>query len=99
MEKDRAKNFRLRGYGWQVIVIWENEWVNNRENVFKKLATFKEKDWILPKWWEIGELSKHKRMKNVQLDLNKLVLLEEIDTHKQNGWEFGTIKRNGKRKK
>jgi len=96
-KKDRAKNFRLRGFGWQVIVIWENEWNNNRKNVLDKFETFKNKDWDLPKWWEVGESGKSKMMKNIRLDKNKYVKLSEVDEYLSNGWEYGTISRKGKK--
>jgi len=94
-KKDRAKNFRLRRLGWQVIVIWENEWNNDRQSVLNKFESFKNEDWDLPKWWEVGETCKSKMMKNVELDKNKYVILSEVDEHLSNGWEYGMISRKG----
>jgi len=59
-KKDRAKNFRLRRLGWQVIIIWENEWNKNRQQVLEKFKKFKDDNWELPKWWEVGENGKQK---------------------------------------
>lgn len=64
--------------------------------MFKKISTFKKKDWVLPKWWEIGETVKTKMMKNVSLDKNKYVPLDKVDEYLKNGWEYGTISRKGK---
>jgi len=94
-KKDRAKNFRLRGFGWQVIVIWENEWNNNRQGVLDKFNTFKDAHWDLPKWWEVGETVKSKMMKNISLNKNKYVPLSEVDKHISTGWEYGYISRKG----
>lgn len=92
-KKDYARNFRLRSCGWDVIIIWENEWINNRENILEKLKTFKDENWIVPKWWEIGETTKYKAMKNIKTNKNKYVLLSEVDNHTIDGWELGFISR------
>jgi len=90
-KKDRAKNFRLRRLGWQVIVIWEYEWNNHKENVIKKIQNILNIN--LPKWWENTFTTKTKHMKNEELDINKCVELKEVKNYLELGWKFGFIKR------
>lgn len=91
--KDRKRRFALRNCGFEVMVIWENEWKNDRERVFKKLKVLKDDNWIIPKWHEIGEVVKSKKMKNIELDKNKYVPLKEVDKYLKDGWEYGHISR------
>ena len=99
-KKDRAKNFRLRRLGYQVIVIWEYEWNNEKEKVIKKIKDFIKKDFELPKWWEKEiekEKQKKKWMKNLTLKISKRVSVNEIDEYLKNGWKFGRIFKKGEK--
>jgi len=39
---------------------------------------------------------KTKKMKNEMLDINKYVLLKDVDEYLKNGWEYGYIPRKNK---
>jgi len=90
--KDRRRNFKLRKLGFQVIIIWENKWVNEKKKVLTQLNNLSDLNYKLEEWWKL-ETSKARQMKNVKFDRNKYVPYEEVDQFLSEGWEFGFISR------
>jgi len=91
--KDRKRNFKLRRFGYNVIVIWENKWMNNKKSVLKQLNELVQADFKYEKWWEYESEIKTKKMKNERLNKNKFVPLKEVEEYVSLGWEYGFIKR------
>lgn len=91
--KDRARRFFLRSQGYEVLVIWENEWINNRKSVLNKLDELTSDNHTIPKWYNTSFDVKTKKMCNKKLDLNKYVELKDVDKFLENGWIYGHIRR------
>lgn len=89
--KDRDRNFVLRNNGYNVIIIWETSWINDRNSVYEKLRNFKNSDYIFP-GYEVKE-SKKKWMHNDKLCKNSQVPNEEVPEYINNGWKFGRLKK------
>ena len=93
--RDRARNFKLRKFGYQVIVIWEDKWVNDKKAVLAQLNELASTDFKLEDWWKLST-TKARQMCNHQLDKNRQVPLNEVDKHLTDGWVFGLIPRHKK---
>lgn len=86
-DRDRHRNFKLRSLGYHIIIIWENEWKNDREKVFNKLKTFMDDNWIFPKWEKLE--TKRKWMTNFNLKKWTTVLNDEVNKFLSDGWILG----------
>lgn len=84
---DRRRNFALRNLGYKIIIIWENEWLNDREKVFHKLKSFKDDNWIFPKWEPFE--TKRKWMTNFNLKKWATVLNNDVNAFLSVGWILG----------
>jgi len=92
-EKDKRRRFALRNKGYEVFVIWENKWMNERKEVFKFLEKFQSKKWEELKYTSFENEVKTKKMSNVELNKNKYVPIIKVEEYLKNGWVFGHIKR------
>lgn len=88
-DKDRRRNFKLRNLGYHIIIIWENEWKNDREKVFNKLKTFMGDNWLFPKWENFE--TKRKWMTNFTLKKWSQVLNDKVSEFLSRGWILGRL--------
>jgi very-short-patch-repair endonuclease len=86
-DNDRKRNFALRNKGVQVIIIWENEWINFRDNVFEKIKNLVDTDFKFPDFEK--KLPKSKWINDGVK--NKMVKFELVNEYLQSGWSLGRL--------
>jgi G:T-mismatch repair DNA endonuclease (very short patch repair protein) len=83
--KDRKRNFMLINSGYKVIIIWENQWLNDRIKVFEKFKeNIKNFNYNRSDIYNIDQSSR--RLYNVLTTKSKIVKSNEMQNHLDNGW-------------
>lgn len=88
-EKDKRRNFILRNNGYSIIIIWEDEWKNNRLLSYKKLEKLVSIDYKFPEW-KPTETSR-KFITDLKNKKYKTVHNAQVDEYIKNGWVLGRI--------
>lgn len=86
-EKDRKRNLGLRSLGYNIIIVWESEWMNDRTRVLEKFKAFMSNDWIFPE--QKKKETKRKWMTNLTCNKWTTVLNEDVGKFLINGWILG----------